>query len=714
MFKNGIAGLRSRQWVFSLCALCLGGSFSFGDGKNPTYDADIAPILKQHCTGCHGDSKQSGGLTVASFADAMQGGASGAVIKPGDPDKSRLYTLTAHTEEPKMPPKSGRIPDAQIALIRLWIEQGARENAGSKVMVPAKPKVAVGLKAVTRGKPDGPPPMPLAGKLKLDPVVRVRRPNAVLALAASPWAPLVAVGGQRQVVLYHTDTGAVLGVLPFDHGQINSLKFSRNGKLLLAAGGRGGASGKAVLFNVETGAVVTTVGDKETDAVLAADLSPDQTMIAVGNTSKLIRVYATSDGSVVREIKKHTDWVTAVEFSPDGVLLATGDRNGGAFVWEANTGREFHTLRGHTAAITDLSWRADSNVLATGSMDTTVRLWEMENGSQIKSWGGHGGGVEAVRFTTDGRVASTGRDRVTKLWDGNGGLQKQFEPLPDIGLRVAVTHDNGKVVAGDWSGQVRAWATGDAKLFASLDSNPPPAAERRKLAEQAVAAAEAKAKQATEAMAAAEAKAKQAQDAFTAAQAKAAKVAADLASAQKAVAEGTAALTAAEQQVAAVKAEADNHTAAAQAAGNKAAALEVTAPIYAETARKVQEAAAKSPANPDLAAAAKAAAEAALKQQADLDAARKSATELAAVAKASADKLAGLTKLAAEKKAAVADAQKQVAALQPQVKLMADAVAPLKAAADQATAAVAPAKAAVDAANAELTAAKARLAASTP
>ncbi|MFO0852322.1 MAG: c-type cytochrome domain-containing protein [Gemmataceae bacterium] len=698
-----------RRLILGFCSVGLVVGSAFADGKNPTFEQDIAPIFRQHCTGCHGDSKQNGGLTVASFADAMQGGASGAVIKPGDPDKSRLYTLTAHTEEPKMPPKANKLPDAQIALIKLWIEQGARENAGSKVMVPAKPKVEVGLKAVTRGKPDGPPPMPKAGALKADPVVRTRRPNAVLALAASPWAPLLAVGGQRQVLLYHTDSGALLGVLPFEHGQINSLKFSRSGKLLLAAGGRGGATGKAVLFNVETGAVVTTVGDKETDAILAADLSPDQTMIAVGNTSKLVRVYATADGSVVREVKKHTDWVTAVEFSPDGVLLATGDRNGGAFVWEANTGREFHTLRGHTAAITDLSWRPDSNLLATASTDTTVRTWEMENGSQVKSWGAHGGGVEAVRFSMDGRVASTGRDRVTKLWDGNGGLQKQFEAFPDLGLRVAVTHDSGKVIAGDWTGQVKAWAIGDAKLFASLDPNPLPAVERRKQAEQAVAAADAKAKQAAAALAAAQQRVKQAQEAFATAQAKAAKVQADLAAAQKVVAEQTPALTAAEQQLAAAKADADKQQTAALAAANKAAALEALAPISAETARKVQEAAARTPTNPDLAAAAKAAADTAQKQQAELTAVRKSATELAAAAKVSGDKLAALAKAVADKRAAVAEAQKQVAALQPQVKAMTDAVAPMKAAADQANAGVGPAKAAMDTAAAELAAAKARL-----
>ena len=51
------------------------------------------------------------------------------MIVPGNPDKSRVFTLTAHKEEPKMPPKGDRIPDAQLNTLRLWVEQGGRENA---------------------------------------------------------------------------------------------------------------------------------------------------------------------------------------------------------------------------------------------------------------------------------------------------------------------------------------------------------------------------------------------------------------------------------------------------------------------------------------------------------------------------------------------------------------------------------------------------------
>jgi hypothetical protein len=691
-----------------LLALLAVAPLARADAQKPTFDANVLPILQQHCTGCHGNDKQRGGLNVATFGAVNAGGAGGAVLTPGDPDKSRLYTLSAHTEEPRMPPTGNRMPDAQLAVLKLWIEQGGRENAGSTVAAPLKPKVDIGLKAAARGKPDGPPPLPHPGKLPADPPARGRRAGAVVALAASPWAPLVAVGGPKAVLLYHADHGTLLGALPFPHGHVTSLKFSRNGKLLLAAGGRGGKLGRAVLYNVETGDTVTEVGSAESDAIQSADLSPDQSLIAVGGPSKLVRVYATADGSVVREIKKHTDWVTAVEFSPDGVLLATADRAGGLFVWEAGTGREFHALRGHTAMVSDLSWRADSNLLATASEDTTVRVWEVENGTQVKQWGGHGGGALGVRFTADGRLATVGRDRAPKLWDVQGKLLRTFPALPDVALRVAVSGDSGKLFAGDWGGRLTGWATADGTEVASLDANPPPAVERLKAAEAAVVAAEARVKQTADALAAAEVRGKQTADALAAVTQAAGKVQGELAAATRTQTESVARSNTLAEQAAAAKSEADRLQAQAVADANRLTAVEATAVAFAAAAKQLADASGKLPQNPDLAAAAKAAADLAGKHAAEVPAAQRRAADSTALAKPAGEKAQALAGQVAAMQSAAAAAAKIVAALQPRVKPVADAVGPAKAAADQATKAVAAARAAAEQAAATLTAAKLR------
>ncbi len=701
--------MRQVMFLLAVCGFSAGGSRVLADAKNPTFAEDALPIFKAHCINCHSDDKQKGGLNLASYVAMQEGGSSGVVVVAGNPVKSRLFTLTDHTEEPKMPPNSQKIAAEKIAILKLWIEQGARENSGSKVNIPAMPKTDIGLKSVVKGRPEGAPPMPALGKLRLEPVLIARRPGAVLALAASPWAPLAAIGGQKQVILYNTDTGVLLGFIPFEHGQINSIKFSRNARFVLVAGGTGGQSGKAVLFNVETGAKVLEVGEKESDAILAADISADQTQIAVGGPSKIVRVYSTTDGSVLREIKKHTDWVTAVEYSPDGVLLGTGDRNGGLFVWEAFTGREFFSLRGHTAMITDLSWRDDSNVLASSSEDTNIKLWEMENGGNIKSWVAHGGGAASVKFTHDGKLASTGRDKITKLWDQNGAAQKAFEAFPDLGLSVAVTHENGKVIGGDWSGVVKVWAAADAKIVATLDANPLPVVEQLKKAEATFATLTAAVAPAQAAFEAATAKAKQATDAYNAAVANLNKINADLAAAQKAVTDFTAAANAAKPVMDAAKAELDKATPIATSAANKAAALEVVTNAEAIAAKAIAEAATKAPGNAELAAASKKATDALAALTTELTAAKKGMTDTAAALKVATDKFAAATKTHTDAMAMVTENQKKVAALTPMVKPATDAVPPAKAALDAVNATVAPAKAALDAATANAANAKAAL-----
>ena len=74
--------------------------------------------------------------------------------------------------------------------IAVQIFRGLLENAGAKAIVSKKPKMDLAIK-VTAGRPEGPPPMP--GDMLMEPAVAVKRSTAVTGLAASPWAPLVAV-----------------------------------------------------------------------------------------------------------------------------------------------------------------------------------------------------------------------------------------------------------------------------------------------------------------------------------------------------------------------------------------------------------------------------------------------------------------------------------------------------------------------------------------
>jgi len=466
--RIGAAVCSGAAWL-SIGTICSIGSV--GSAEEPakiTFEDHIKPIFREHCTSCHNNNAKKGGLSLESFQMAMTGGSSGEVLVAGDLDSSRLYALTAHKEQPVMPPMQDRIPQAKLDLLKTWIEQGMPENSGSAIRKPTSNASAIMVAAT--GRPEGPPPMPTS-ILRQTPL-HTPKASAISALAASPWSPLVAVGGQMQVALYHSQTGQLLGIIPFPEGEPQSITFSRDGRLILIGGGRHSANGIAVLHEIATGNRIAKVGD-ELDIVLAADISDDNQWIALAGPQKMVRVYNTLTGELKWEQKKHTDWIYSVRFSPDGLLLATADRAAGLVIWETATGRLYADLQGHKSEIRSLAWRPDSGAVVSASLDGTLKMWDMNESKLVKSWDAHGGGASAIAICNDGTMVSTGRDQKVKVWDAGGNAAGEMPALAEAGLEVAITVDGTHVAAGDWAGNVRIWTRANPADEKRLPPNPP-------------------------------------------------------------------------------------------------------------------------------------------------------------------------------------------------------------------------------------------------
>ena len=353
-------------------------------------------------------------------------------------------------------------------------------TASGKPMKKKKSSVNLALGSVSIGKPDGPLPIKY---LALQPTLVTNRAFAPSAMSAAPWSPLVALAGQKQVILYNTESLQISGILSYEEGFIESMNFSRNGKLVIASGGRGGKSGNVAGWDIETGRRVLTVGEEQ-DSILSADISADQSLVAIGGTNKLIKVFDLATNEILYKIKKHSEWVTQVAFSPDGILLATADRNGGLFVWEAGTGNPFYTLDGHKQEITSLSCYADGNVLLSASEEGAVRTWEMINGKQVRTWNAHNGGTLSAHYAQNGNIVTAGRDKTVKFWDGNGKALRTISGFADIVMETRLSHDGSKIIAGDWTGKIGVWNSADGKHLGDLNANPPTLETRITLATQ--------------------------------------------------------------------------------------------------------------------------------------------------------------------------------------------------------------------------------------
>jgi WD40 repeat protein len=443
--------------------------------EKTTYQDQVLPLIEANCSKCHNPDKKKADLDLTSYQGVLKGSGSGLVVVSGNLEGSKLWKALTHAEDPTMPPNRPKLADKELDVFKKWIVGGLLETADGKPVVAANPGVDLTLKPEALEKPEGPPPMPV--DLPCEPVVHTLHGNAITGLAASPWAPLIAVAGQKQVLLFHSETLELLGVLPFTEGQPADLKFSHSGKLLLAAGGRGARSGRVMLWDVTIGEHLTTLGD-DYDTVLAADIRPDQSQVALGGPSRLVKIFSTKTGELLHKIKKHTDWVTAVAFSPNGQVLATADRNGGISLWDPESGEELFTLAGHKSYVTALSWRADSKLLASSSEDGTVKLWDAKEGKQIKSWTAHGSGTLCVSYSSDGRLVTCGRDNAVTLWDVNGSKKRSFDFFGNLPLRAAFSCDGKRLFATDFTGRVAAWNDADGKRVGELNPDPLPLAQQ--------------------------------------------------------------------------------------------------------------------------------------------------------------------------------------------------------------------------------------------
>ncbi len=92
------------------------------------FENDVFPILISNCaiSGCHDAITHEEGINLSSYTKVMSSG----IMKPSDPYDSEFFEVVNETGEDRMPP-SPLLPltDEEIALIILWQEQGALNNA---------------------------------------------------------------------------------------------------------------------------------------------------------------------------------------------------------------------------------------------------------------------------------------------------------------------------------------------------------------------------------------------------------------------------------------------------------------------------------------------------------------------------------------------------------------------------------------------------------
>ena len=94
------------------------------DHPEISFSRHIQPIIQAHCAKCHTGGQRKGGLSLDTRAAMLE---EDGIIVPGNSEDSRLIELV-RGDDPllAMPPEGDRLSEEEIALLAMWIDQGAK------------------------------------------------------------------------------------------------------------------------------------------------------------------------------------------------------------------------------------------------------------------------------------------------------------------------------------------------------------------------------------------------------------------------------------------------------------------------------------------------------------------------------------------------------------------------------------------------------------
>jgi len=401
-----------------------------------SFKAEIAPLLRAQCQTCHGAREAKGDYRADSFAALMSAlDDEPARVLPGKGGESLLYQLLVTKDaDERMPQKANPLPAAAVALVKRWIDEGAKFDGDN----PSAPLAQVIPAPTHRPAPKAYP-----------------RNMPITALAFSPDGAQLATGALREILLWNVDEGKLIRRIPNMAQRTFALAWARDGKTLFAGGGIPGELGEVRAFTPEgkLRAVVHRAGD----VVLETQLDINGTRLAVGDADNLITLYDTIEFSCVRQIDNHADWVMALAFSADGTHLASASRDRTAKIFELKSGETISTYGGHKTPVQGVAFRGDG-----------AQVFSTDRAGAIHVWKAGLADIDGKRFGAEkvSQISNLGRDlfKLQRRSDlllshGSDGQARLF----NVGSRKAVRsfeHEGGWLMSAAWHEPTGKLATG--------------------------------------------------------------------------------------------------------------------------------------------------------------------------------------------------------------------------------------------------------------
>jgi WD40 repeat protein len=273
--------------------------------------------------------------------------------------------------------------------------------------------------------------------------------------------------------------------------KVNCIRFSRDGKLLIAASdghyyqtktldGRDvekEVPGRVFIYEVTTASKLYEIPARRGHALSAA-ISPNGRYVALatGDSDGIPNKRKKTEGQILiwdletrREcatLSAHAGDVRCVLFSVDGDQIISAGEDSLVKVWDAKTiyreekpCSQLLAFKGHAAAVNDLALSPDGNLLLSASEDRTVRCFRLINGQEVCVFRGHLAAVKSVKISPDGQHAASGDEAgMIKIWNIRSGEAAHSIIGHSAGICSLVFSPDGRHLnSASQDGSVKVW-----------------------------------------------------------------------------------------------------------------------------------------------------------------------------------------------------------------------------------------------------------------
>jgi len=367
-------------------------------GVVPDFHADVAPILRDYCCGCHGGKEKEGELNLETYASLKAGGEHRSPLPDGSKSQSLLQKVIRNGK-PAMPPKKEPQPtEAELGVLDAWLKAGAPG--------PSAPDVSI-LSLVT---------VP-------DLALPVAPSRAVTAAVVSADGRFLAVGRYHKVELMELATRKVVRELSGLSGKVTSLEFSKDGRRLAVGSGVAGRSGSACVWHLDSQDSPVKFEGSHTDLLYTVRFSPDERLLATAGYDAKIVLWDVQSGHPLRALSGHNGAVFGVAFNSDGSLLASASGDQTVKVWRVRDGERLDTLKEPQGEVFDVCFTPDGNQLLAVAADRRIRLWALKSRERseinplLEARFAHEAVINRMSISAAGdRLVTTAWDRSLKVW----------------------------------------------------------------------------------------------------------------------------------------------------------------------------------------------------------------------------------------------------------------------------------------------------------